>query len=369
MTYCINCGAEIIQGAKYCQKCGAAVLNDGSTNNSRQQEFVGKIYKCPNCGEKLPSFTRNCPSCGFELRSVNPTNSVKEFSIKLEAIEANREYEKPRRLLPTDIHTRISKTDEQKINLIKNFSIPNTKEDMLEFMILATSNLNMKVYDTASNVITKGDKALNDAWLSKINQVYEKAKHSYGKDADFQEIKRLYDSCFANIEKAKNSNVLKYVLMIGWIPLLLIVEMTLFPILHSRKNTKEEARLDAIVVEIEKAIDDGDFKYALRNAQSIEYDGYDKERERWWNIKKDTLIDTIVEKANENGVQLEAALDYTTEIESKESEEDADLSGGFVKGFMDGLQPGLDAAKENIDEFNRIMNEGTSADEVPEEGE
>ena len=26
-------------------------------------------------------------------------------------------------------------------------------------------------------------------------------------------------------------------------------------------------------------------------------------------------------------------------------------------------------AKENIDEFNRIMNEGTSADEVPEEGE
>ena len=33
-----------------------------------------------------------------------------------------------------------------------------------------------------------------------------------------------------------------------------------------------------------------------------------------------------------------------------------EINGGFVEGFKEGIQPGLDAAKENIDTFNNIMN-------------
>ena len=71
MSYCLKCGAKIVEGAKFCQKCGTAVHEDVYANEAkRQQEYVGKIYKCPNCGEVLNSFVRNCPSCGFELRGA-----------------------------------------------------------------------------------------------------------------------------------------------------------------------------------------------------------------------------------------------------------------------------------------------------------
>ena len=55
MAYCVNCGAEMLENAKFCQKCGHPTgVNTRGT--ARQQEFVGKIFKCPNCGEILKSF-------------------------------------------------------------------------------------------------------------------------------------------------------------------------------------------------------------------------------------------------------------------------------------------------------------------------
>ena len=75
------------------------------------------------------------------MRSIQSFSAVKEFASKIEEIEASREEEKPIGLFST--RSLISKTDEQKINLIKSFSVPNSKEDMLEFMILATSCINI----------------------------------------------------------------------------------------------------------------------------------------------------------------------------------------------------------------------------------
>ena len=165
-------------------------------------------YKCPNCGEVLKAFEINCPACGHELRGTKASSAVKEFALKLEAIESRREYEKPRGLFAAaEAQQRVSKTDEQKISLIKNFSVPNSKEDMLEFMILATSNMNMNAYDSANTATTKAEKEINAAWFSKVQQVYEKAKRSYSTDDVFAEIKELYDQCNSNIKKAKKKGI------------------------------------------------------------------------------------------------------------------------------------------------------------------
>ena len=40
----------------------------------------------------------NCPACGYELRDTKASGAVREFELKLEAIESKREYEKPREL-------------------------------------------------------------------------------------------------------------------------------------------------------------------------------------------------------------------------------------------------------------------------------
>ena len=316
MKYCNNCGAKLVDGAKFCQKCGAAVSNYGEAGNSeRQQEFVGKIYKCPNCGQVLHSFVRNCPSCGLELRGIKATSAVKEFASKLEKIESERESDRLR--LPfskKDDKEQISKTDEQKISLIQSFSIPNTKEDMLEFMILATSNVNMRPFNSWNTDISKSERAINDAWASKIEQVYEKAKGSYGDEAFIKQIQDLYDKYKTDVDKTKKKGILQWALLIlfigGWLPVFFLIVSVKDTITRPGDIRDENKRLEAIYQEAETSLENGEYKKALLNANDLEFSSriHGKkadEMRRQWNIKRELLIDDIKKEAEKNGVYLE----------------------------------------------------------------
>ncbi|SFU96070.1 zinc ribbon domain-containing protein [Butyrivibrio sp. M55] len=369
MSFCVNCGNELIEGAMFCQKCGKQT-NQNENTKIRQKEYVGKIFKCPNCGEVLKSFVLNCPSCGFEFREIKVSSAVKEFAFKLENIESKREYEKPKGLFAaTDAQYRVSKTDEQKISLIKSFAVPNSKEDMLEFMILATSSMNMEAYDSAKPS-TKSEKALNDAWFSKAQQVYEKAKRSYSVDGTFEEIKFLYDSCNEKIKKTKKKGILKNCLIIalicGWIPILWIGFLLVDKFYSPIDEQKEVERLESIVEEIEVRLEAGEYKYALMNADGLVYKGSitNEEQKRKWKIEREYWIDKVIEEAAQNGVILERP---------KEIDEDVEVdteSQGFSEGVKKGINSSGEEIHENIEEFNQIMNgEKTSEANETDESE
>lgn len=178
MAFCINCGQELAEGAKFCANCGKAV--GASHNRAKEQRktvYDGELHKCPNCGERLDSFVTACPACGYELRGAKTTSVVNELAQKLERTESV----------------------EQKIELIRNFYIPNTKEDIYEFFILATSNMSTGGYSV-------------EAWYSKLEQAYQKAKLSFGNTPEFQYLSQLYSkakkqqkaqSFTRNIKKSK----------------------------------------------------------------------------------------------------------------------------------------------------------------------
>ena len=362
MGYCRNCGTQLVEGAKYCQKCGCQVDSTNIGHTQRKQVFSGKLYKCPNCGEILKSFELNCPTCGYELRGTKASSAVKEFALKLEAIESRREYEKPRFLfsLAAD-QQRVSKTDEQKISLIKSFSIPNSKEDMLEFMILATSSINMRTYDSFNTDISKSDKEVNAAWFSKVQQVYEKAKRSYSADRVFTEIQILYDECNKGIKEHKKKGILKWGLLFGAIPLLFILMVIPLAISIPRLEAQEIARLDNIVCEVQEALDNCEYTHALRIADSIDYQRYDIEMERKWDIEREYWVEHVIAKASDDGIDLEYTptpdIDNANDVPNTEN-----YSGGFIEGFKEGAQPGLDAVQTGIDEFSKITNDETTSD-------
>lgn len=159
MAYCTECGHQLAEGAKFCFECGAKVNAPSSPRvEQRKTVYDGEIHKCPQCGETLNSFVTNCPTCGYELRSIKTNSPVEALAKKVE----------------------MALSLDDKIELITNFYIPNTKEDIYDFFILAVSNLEDKSYDT------------DDAWRAKLEQAYHKAKLSFGNTAEFEYLEKLY---------------------------------------------------------------------------------------------------------------------------------------------------------------------------------
>lgn len=206
MAFCINCGRELAEGAKFCANCGKAINGNNSTTQ-RKTIFDGEIHKCPNCGEILNSFTANCPACGHEIRNSTATSAVTEFARKLELLNKGRTIEK-KGFASSSAHSIV---DEQMISMIRNFPIPNTKEDLLEFIILAASNINEHRYDMFEN-ISGSQKAVSDAWHAKLDQAYQKIRLSFGDAPEIRIVQEILEEKNNKIQKNKVSGSMKFLI-------------------------------------------------------------------------------------------------------------------------------------------------------------
>lgn len=167
MSFCMNCGQEVKDGTRFCTNCGSEIVPQTKPeNNEEKTRYDGKIRKCPNCGEVINSFTVHCPSCGYELRDSSAADSVQGLYSELHSAESV----------------------EQKTLAIRNYPIPNAKEDIVEFMIL-----------TSSNISGEADKNIFEAWVAKFEQVYQKAQMTLQNDPAFTQIQKIYKKTKKNI--------------------------------------------------------------------------------------------------------------------------------------------------------------------------
>lgn len=170
MAFCSNCGHQLADDAKFCFACGAKV-NDAAVNQEMQRKTVydGEIHKCPNCGEIMDAFVSNCPSCGYELRGTGVTSVVHEFAKEISRAD----------------------TAKAKEELIRNFYVPNTREDIIEFFILANSNI-------------ETDADCWEAWAAKMEQTYQKAKLTFGSTSEFVHLEELRQKSLKLIQKKRS---------------------------------------------------------------------------------------------------------------------------------------------------------------------
>lgn len=262
-----------------------------------------------------------CPACGYELRGAKASNSVRELATKLQQIESGR-TSKSNNILGRGLGFKQSDDiDEQKINLIKSFAIPNTKEDILEFAVLAASNVDRNAYDESYGYLSQRMNArrrdVSNAWMSKLEQAYQKAKIVLAGDPRLNEIQALYDSTHKSVNKVKWRTWklvgIIYGVLFAIVAVILIIVFTSIGISEKR----EIERLENIEEKIEIALDNEDYKYALMNADSLIFDGGDAELKRDWAIKRNYWIDKIIEEAAEYGIVLERPADVS------ESDEDS----------------------------------------------
>ena len=286
MAFCTNCGQELVDSAKFCAKCGTPCRSDILTNSKRKIVYDGEIHKCPNCGENVRSFIASCPTCGHEFRNSKLSDSVKELSSKLEC----------------------ASSDYAKCNLIRTFPVPNTREDILEFMILASTNIENSFQHEIS-----------EAWSVKFEQAYEKSKILFGETQEFsrcydlfirkkaasQKIvkrndRKVYHKQRKDRAQEKQAQISKYfdnnqdwLVFFGIMVIIAIGFVVLFGSIKISHSIMEN-KLEKLVIEVEKYIENGDFEAARRKAnQIIDDSDWSTESEEKWNNIRDSLLESI----------------------------------------------------------------------------
>ena len=112
----------------------------------------------------------------------------------------------PRQSVVRVFEDRYSKADSNKarIGIIRSFIIPSSPEDLLEFAVLAASNvdeslLNASIFSQNNRMTLKEQfgldaslKQVNDAWMFKLGQVYQQANAAIPGTPELDKIEELY---------------------------------------------------------------------------------------------------------------------------------------------------------------------------------
>jgi len=130
-------------------------------------------------------------------------------------------------------------TDKSIANVINSFVIPNTREDILEFMILAANSIDVSALDHMRNQGSSDGLSRNlvaNAWVSKFEQSYQKAKIAFGKSPEFNEIEELYTKKQREIHRGRTQSSKQFMVAM----LLLLVMLALSVILALWTSAQEK---------------------------------------------------------------------------------------------------------------------------------
>ena len=195
-----------------------------------KSDKLGDIRKCPACGAIAESFSTRCQDCGTEFRNIEVSHNITKFFEKLEDVENHRKEDLFKNkddgsigvgtilkwlfffwiLVPIKFinllisHSKAatwSTTDAKKEELIMNFPVPNSREEIFEFLNLALSKINKISYMNLSTEKGKYTSAWNEIWLKKIDQINVKAGLSMKNDKkNYAELQILVNDAKARIK-------------------------------------------------------------------------------------------------------------------------------------------------------------------------
>ncbi|RKM55406.1 zinc ribbon domain-containing protein [Butyrivibrio sp. CB08] len=191
--YCQKCGKQIADDAMFCQYCGSEVHS--------KIQYEKDTKKCPNCGGLIYALETKCKFCGYEIDADIP-DSVKDFEKKLTEV-LNAPKEKTKRKWYDAIEP--DENAKKAIQLIRNYAIPNNTADILDFLILAVSNIVPSAFDefNGTNVQKETDKHLSEAWISKYQQAVQKAKVLGMEQDKIDRAEQFYNEKMRQVKKEK----------------------------------------------------------------------------------------------------------------------------------------------------------------------
>ena len=163
-----------------------------------KSDKYGDVRKCPACGAIVPSMAAVCPECGQEFTNIKANSTANMLMLKIDEIQAQSSVAQ-RGLNAKDAKTAQRETwaiesqvTSRTVQAIKNFPIPNTREDLIEFMTLCLSNSRADRQDVDE---------IAEAWREKFEQLITKARITIPNDPIAEDLIKKYKSKREAVEK------------------------------------------------------------------------------------------------------------------------------------------------------------------------
>ena len=162
----------------------------------KKSDKYGNIEKCPACGAIVQSLQTKCLDCGHDFRNIESVSSIKIFFREYQKIEDSVKVKESSGILSIIDDSegrRQNQLFSKKKEFIMHFPIPNSKEDILEFLMLAVP-LAKPAKKGGMGLIKKfsanfGDDSnknwdykVAEVWIQKCEQIIMKANFSMKED-------------------------------------------------------------------------------------------------------------------------------------------------------------------------------------------
>ena len=144
----------------------------------------GDVRKCPVCGALVPALSGVCPDCGYEFSGIEVSKTAEKLAEKLNNVSTYDENE----------------AIKEKREIIEQFPIPNTKSELIGFLIAAKPHI-----QDSSDPLAK-------AYLKKYQQCAEQAKLAFPGD----KLIAPYISEYERLKKESHSVGHKWAALVGW---------------------------------------------------------------------------------------------------------------------------------------------------------
>jgi hypothetical protein len=194
---------EMVLDAKLFEKQQTIKAAAPSVAATKSDKF-GDVKKCPACGAMVQTYSTNCSDCGHDFRNVESANSIIEFFKDYQTIESKIVLKDNNNngALMSKVFGGLDcigggdwkrAVFTKKKEFIMHFPIPNSKEDILEFLSMAIP-LALPAKKTTFSAFKKfgahfgDDHAKNydfmiaEVWMQKCEQILMKARLSMNED-------------------------------------------------------------------------------------------------------------------------------------------------------------------------------------------
>lgn len=306
-----------------------------------KSEKYGDVRKCPACGAIVPSMAAKCPECGYEFTNVEANSSTRLLMQKIDEIQAQYAEltanvdNKDESTIRTRGYQVKRQLNDRTAQLIQNFPIPNTREDLIEFLTLCIGN------SKADSIMLDGNDPVTPAWRKKLQQVIAKVKVALPNDQQAQELIEEYEG------KRENSKKKGKKIAIG-IVVLIVVACLIALLVPKEMSPKEQVK--ALSEQVVEMVNKGDLDGAKTSLNNVTIpEEFQKEGTSYVTEQYDAMYLSLINayiKKGDLDAEEEVGSIFRSKINNDMSWQDASCYKTLKKVF-----------KENKRDFSALKSE------------